>query len=112
MRFPPATRQPKSVRNSYWMSTVVLDPDLGLDKRELGAALLKNGVDSRPFFHPLSSLPAYAGESSAKDARDRNPVSYSICPYGLNLPSALVLTEQDVDFVCRALTRVLTERTP
>lgn len=99
--------EPADVTNSYWMSTVVLDPALGVTKQELGRVMKENGIDTRPFFHPLSSLPAYEGVPSARDAEQRNPVTYKLCPYGVNLPSALALREEDVDRVCVALRHAL-----
>jgi perosamine synthetase len=99
--------EPDGVKNSYWMSTVVLDPQLGLTKEALGAALQQQGVDSRPFFHPLSSLPAYQHLPAAREARERNATTYRLCPYGLNLPSALRVTREDVSRVCAALRAVL-----
>lgn len=95
--------EPEGVVNSYWMSTVVLDPSLGLDKQTLGQLLAERGVDSRPFFHPLSSLPAFEHSPEAAAARTRNHVAYRISPYGVNLPSALSLGHGDVAAVCAAL---------
>jgi len=40
--------------NSYWMSTVVLDSRLEVTKEALVPALKAQGIDSRPFFSPLS----------------------------------------------------------
>lgn len=94
-------------RNSYWMVTVVVDERLGLTKDRLMTALSERGIDTRPFFHPLSSLPAYEGSPRAKEARERNTVSYRLSPYGINLPSALSLTEHDVAFVCESLRQIL-----
>ena len=56
------------------------------------AALDAEGIDSRPMFHPLSSLPAYDGQVEAAVARKRNAVSYRLSPWGINLPSAMNLT--------------------
>jgi perosamine synthetase len=89
------------------MVTVLLDASFGLDKDTLQARLSALGIDSRPFFRPLSSLPAYAGRPEAQRARERNQVSYALSPYGLNLPSALTLTEDQVERVCRALLGIL-----
>jgi perosamine synthetase len=65
--------------------------------------LANNGIDSRPFFHPLSATPAYAGTPSAERAMRENTVSHSIHNRALNLPSALMLTEDHVDRVCAAV---------
>jgi perosamine synthetase len=56
-------------------------------------------IDSRPFFHPLSSLPAFKSHPSAAGAREKNPNAYRISPYGINLPSALSLSVEDVMWV-------------
>jgi perosamine synthetase len=90
------------VKNTYWMVTAFADPP-GLDKYRLMALLGERGIDSRPFFNPLSSLRAFAGSEQARRARDRNHVSYAVSPYGINLPSGFNLTEADVDRVCGAL---------
>jgi perosamine synthetase len=99
--------EPDRVHNSYWMSTVVLDESYGFAKDDVIAALRAFQVVARPFFHPLSSLPAYAGFPDTDDAARRRPVSYRLGRLGVNLPSALNLTEADVDWVCRALLEVI-----
>jgi len=99
--------EPEGTRNSYWMTTVVLDERLGLDKGEVIDALAGSGVTARPFFHPLSSLPAYAGFPDTDGAAEARPVSYRLGRFGVNLPSALNLTEEHVDRVCSELATVL-----
>ncbi len=88
--------EPPGVRNSFWMTTVVMDPSRGIDKWDLQRVLSSNQIDSRPFFHPLSALPAFAAHPSAAHARAENPVAYRLSPYGINLPSALSLEVDDV----------------
>jgi perosamine synthetase len=95
------------VFNSYWMVTAVLDPKLGWTKEKVVPALRAFGIDSRPFFYPLSMLPAYQSTPVAATARRRNAASYAVSPCGINLPSALSLTEDDVAFVASRLTALL-----
>ncbi len=90
-----------------WMVTAVFGPDTGLTKEAAGAALAAEGMDSRPFFHPLSSIPAYAGTPAGASARERNPVSYDLSPRAINLPSALRLTEEEIEAVALAVRRLL-----
>ena len=92
---------------SAWMSTVLLDSTTGVTGRELGAALATEGIDTRPFFLPLSSLPAYGGLATAAKARQENPVADRLAREGLNLPSALNLQESDVDRVSDVVRRFL-----
>ena len=99
--------EPAGCTNSYWMSTVVLDPDRGLEKFELIERLAERGIDSRPIFSPLSSLKAYADSPDSLRAREANVNAYRLGPYGINLPSALKLTETDVEQVCEALKSAL-----
>jgi len=102
--------EPLGTVNSYWMTTAVVDPARGLDKQGLAAALADAGIATRPVFHPLSSLPAYAHLPESARARDVNGVSRRLGRFGLNLPSALSLTEDDVDYVCRHLCQVMDAR--
>ena len=57
----------------------------------------------RPFFHPLSRLPAYAENLSAKGAAARNPVAHDISPRTINSSSSMRLTEAEVDRVATAI---------
>lgn len=94
-------------KNSYWMVTSILDGRLRIKKNRVMEQMCENNIDCRPFFHPLSSLPAYQNFSQTKQARERNHVSYEVSPYGINLPSALNLTEKQVRCVCGVLKSIL-----
>lgn len=96
-----------TIKNTYWMVTAIIDERFGLSKEELIAALGQEGIDSRPFFYPLSSMPAYASWPQAQGARSRNRIAYSISPRGVNLPSALSLTQETVRYVCDRFRRIL-----
>ena len=96
-------------KNSYWMTTAVVDPELGIGKERVIEELSARGIDSRPFFHPLSSIPAYAETPEAVAARRRNLAAYAVSPYGLNLPSGANLTRKDVAQVAGALREVLVQ---
>ena len=94
-------------KNGYWMVTVVLDPSYGIEKDELQQQLSEREIDCRPFFHPLSSIPAYEHLPQAQEAREHNHVSYEICPFGLNFPSGLNLTRETVRYVCSEFKKIL-----
>jgi perosamine synthetase len=95
--------EPEGVHNSYWMVTAVFEGTTGITKEAAIDHLTAHGIDSRPFFYPLSSLAAYADAPSTRGARKRNPVSYRLGRCGVNLPSALSLKRDDVARVCEAL---------
>lgn len=93
-----------------WMVTVVLDQKFGLKKEELMQLMDEHNIDCRPFFFPLSSIPAYYETEQAALARARNRVAYSLTPYGINLPSGLNMDREKVAYVCEALKTVLNEK--
>ena len=94
--------EPAGTLNSYWMITAVWDDRFDLRKEQVMERLSTAGIDSRPFFYPLSNLPAYGASPQAEAARARNAVSYSISPRAVNLPSALCLTREQIRRVCAA----------
>ena len=94
-------------KNVYWMVTVIVDEKYGLKKAQLMELMSERDIDCRPFFHPLSSIPAYAETKQAARARERNHTSYRVSPNGINLPSGLNMTEESVGRVCEALKSIL-----
>ena len=99
--------EPAGSKNTYWMVTAVLDPKFDWPKEKMMEALDKEGIDSRPMFYPLSSLPAYVGQAEAVLAAQRNEVSYRLSPWGINLPSALCLDRLQIERVVKTLCRLL-----
>lgn len=86
--------------NSYWMTTVMIDPSVAIAKEDLLDRLAARGIQARPFFYPISEMPPFK-------QRVNTPVSMDLSPRGINLPSAHDLTEDDVDYVCAALRDIL-----
>jgi perosamine synthetase len=100
------------IRNTFWMVTAVLAEDLGLSKELVIELMREKGIDCRPFFHPLSSLPAYRNVPAVHEAWRRNLVSYRISPHGFNLPSGFNLTEGQVRYVSQTLQSILADSMP
>ncbi len=94
-----------NVHNSVWNTALVFGKTHGMTRDTAMAELTKLGLPSRPFFYPLSSLPAYPGRE--QEGRRNNPISYDVSVRGINLPSPLNLTEADLDAVCDGIHRVL-----
>jgi perosamine synthetase len=99
--------EPAGTRNAYWMVTAVWDASHGVPKERMQMALDAEGIDARPFFYPLSALPAYRGAPGVAECKSRNPVAHDLSSRALNLPSALNLTEDQVDRVCTTFCRLL-----
>ena len=92
-------------RQVYWMYSVVLDEETGLDAEAFALRLRDKGVDTRPFFLGMHEQPVlqqrglFTGESY--------PVAEGLARRGLYLPSGLALTEEQMERVCRAVREVL-----
>ena len=99
--------EPIGTFNSYWMATIVLDSRYDMPKAQLAELLAADGIDTRPFFSPLSSLPAYSALGGQSKWRERNPVAYRLGAQAINLPSALNLSRADVRRVCDSLKKHL-----
>lgn len=89
------------VDGTYWMIALTWDASHHMSKKELSSTLASSGIDTRPFFSPLSSLKAYQDPSSARCGPGANSISYGLADRGINLPSSLSITEDQVHYVCR-----------
>jgi perosamine synthetase len=98
--------QADHIKNTYWMVTVILDPSLGYTKEQIVHLMMNENISTRPFFYPLSSLPAYASLTNLQ-AREKNVVAYKLSPFGINLPCGMDMTEEKVDRVSKKLISLL-----
>jgi perosamine synthetase len=88
----------------YWMfSVLVNEPAPIYDRDGLLEALKTRKVDGRPFFHPIHRMPPY-------EAGLCLPRTEELSRRGLNLPSYVGLTEDEVKRVCSDLRGILAGR--
>jgi len=97
--------EPEGVFNSVWITGLLIGKSHHLDKLEAMDKLQALGLPTRPFFYPLSMLPAYPGCEA--EYRPRNPRAYDIGMRGINLPGALIMTEDQIDAVADGVRKVL-----
>ena len=102
--------EPGGVYNSVWITGLVFGKSHHLTKLDAIARLGEIGLPARPFFYPLSSLPAFPGYEERY--RPLNPQSYDISARGINLPGALNLTEDQIDAVCDGIKKVIRQSSP
>lgn len=88
-------------RNVYWMICVEISGIGELTRDKLMSRLRDQGVDSRPYFYPISDLPMYA--------RANTPVAHEVSRCGLNLPSYTDLSESDVRQICAVTKDVISQ---
>ncbi len=99
--------EPEGVHNSVWITGLVFGKSHNLTKQDAIARLGEIGIPARPFFYPLSSLPAYPGYE--EQYRPLNPQAYDISARGINLPGALNLTEDQIDAVSDGIRKVVAQ---
>ena len=99
--------EPEGVYNSVWITGLVFGKSHNLTKQEAIARLGELGIPARPFFYPLSSLPAYPGYEERY--RPLNPQAYDLSARGINVPGALNLTEDQIDAVCDGIRKVVAQ---
>lgn len=83
--------------SSYWMVCLQVDNYSEKQRDQLMTFLKKRGIDSRPYFYPLSTLPMYA------DSHAYTPIAHSAAAQGINLPSYFDMTDTDIDYICQVL---------
>ncbi len=84
-----------------WMPTILFDSSLGISIDELQDAFLKQDIDARTFFSPLSSLPMF-------EVVSENFNSQEIPKRAINLPSYHDMTSPELDTVVGVLLDFLT----
>jgi len=97
--------EPEGGVNGAWITGLLIGESHNLDKIRAMDRMKALGLPTRPFFYPLSSLPAYPGCEPVY--RPRNPRAYDICARGINLPGALVMGEAQIDRVCDGVRKML-----
>ena len=89
-------------RHVFWMYTVRLSQGLSISRDQVIKNLDAQGIESRPVFHPLHTMPPYAH----LDTKDLNHAE-ACGADGLHLPTHAGLTEADVERIVAALDQVL-----
>lgn len=97
--------EPPEVYNGVWCVAAVFGKEHNLQKPEIMERLSSLGLPVRPFFYPLSSLPAFNGNENTN--KDIHPVAYDVSSRGINLPSALNITEKQIISMCDGVKKML-----
>jgi len=79
-------------KHSFWMCSILVNDPANRDL--LMDYLGQNGVETRPLFYPVHTMPMYA------QSFHRHPVAEDLGWRGINLPSYPGLTDEQVNEVC------------
>lgn len=100
---PEITLHPEAswAKNVFWMySILVSDRRKGKNRDFLIKSLKKKGIDSRPFFFPLHKLSRFK-------CTEKMPVADFLAGTGINLPSSVNLTDNQIKFISENILEVL-----
>lgn len=90
------------VKHTYWMVSVVCDKME--DRDSLRAFLNEQGIETRPTFYPVHTMPMYAEKYM------KLPVAEKLGWSGINLPSYPALTDEEVKYICGAIREYFTSK--
>jgi len=79
-----------NVKHSYWMFTILVKSEN--QRIELRNYLKENGIETRPTFHPVHTMPMYNEGEIFEVAED-------LGSKGINLPSYPDLSDSDIKFI-------------
>ncbi len=84
-------------RHAFWSYPVLVTAP----RDEVMLALEQDGIETRPVFHPMHTLPPY------RDANGAFPVADQLSKHGLCLPMHGLLTEDDILYISESLAGAL-----
>jgi len=83
------------VVHSYWMCSILVPKTEQRD--ELRNHLEQNGVETRPLFYPVHTMPMYANKYQ------KHTIAENLGWRGINLPSWPGLIKEDIYYICQSI---------
>lgn len=93
----------QGVRPVYWAMCLEFDGMLEEQRAHFMNYLRERNIDTRPYFFPMSTMPMYA------HSRAIAPVALTASSNGINLPSSISLSDDEVDYICNAIESYVAE---
>ncbi|HLD25161.1 MAG TPA: DegT/DnrJ/EryC1/StrS family aminotransferase [Patescibacteria group bacterium] len=93
-------KEQKDCTSNYCYPGLMVHPSVKISRDRIIQKLGQANIFCRPMFPRMSLMPMY-------EARYKNPEATKASKYGINLPSAGNLTEEDIDFVCRTFKKII-----
>ncbi|MEG0297765.1 MAG: aminotransferase class I/II-fold pyridoxal phosphate-dependent enzyme [Clostridium sp.] len=90
------------IENCYWLYSILVEDEFPISRDELLEVFKENKIGARPFFMPVHDMPPYVG-CKAGDMS----ITMEVSARGINLPSSVSLTEEEIREVCRVIKSVV-----
>jgi len=81
----------KNVTHSYWMCSILVKN--ANDRDTLREFLAERGIETRPLFYPIHTMPMYATKYQ------KHPIAEDLGWRGINLPSFPLLSDLQIEFI-------------
>ncbi len=81
--------------NVNWLYSILVEDDYHIDRDSLIKEFRAKGIETRPFFMPVHTMPPYR-----RCRRGDLCVTQDIAQRGVNLPSSVSLTEEQIKYIC------------
>jgi len=93
----PLIPQPetKNVFHTFWMYSVLTEN--ATERNGLRKFLKFNGIDTRPTFYPIHTMPMFS------EKQEKHPVAENLSVRGINLPSYPSLKDKEIEFICKII---------
>lgn len=88
--------------HAYWLVCAEIEGISEEGRDRLMQELRKRNIDSRPYFYPMSDMPYMTSQV-------HTPVTHEIYKTGINLPSYIDLTEEDISYICHHLKEIISD---
>ncbi len=89
-------------RSAPWLFCLLIDAaKFGVTRDEVQTRLAAQGIDSRPFFIPLHTLPPF--REGSRQRGEKLPWTETLAATGMNLPTYTNMTDDDVRRVAGAI---------
>ncbi|MCB2289048.1 LegC family aminotransferase [Clostridium sp. CS001] len=87
-----------NVENCFWLYSILVEEDYDISRDELIQKLNEEKIEARPFFMPIHEMPPY------KNCKHGDlSVTTELYEKGINLPSSVSLTQDDINKVCKVI---------
>jgi perosamine synthetase len=77
-------------KNVYWVYSILIEDDFGINRDELMKRLEERGIETRSLFYPMHILPPYQND-------ERFPAAEELSRKGISLPSGGKLEEEIIE---------------
>jgi perosamine synthetase len=83
--------------NVFWLVCLEVIGWTDVERDRFMLALQQMGVDSRPYFYPMSDMPMYLNNKMS------TPIAHKVSQRGINIPSYMDMSDKDIDRVANAI---------